>query len=287
MIELTLQYIVDGLMIGMTYALVGMGLTMIFGMMNILNMAHGELYMLGAVFAYYLTAKAGINYFPSMVISVALCFLLGVVLDRVLMKRVRNAPHTMSGALTIGLAIFITNTVFIIMGPIPQSIPVPFELKATFIGPIMLTRSRLFASAITILTIMFSNWLIRKTGLGRAIRATIQDRVSAQLVGIKTERIFAFTFAYGSALAALAGVMLGSIFVVTPFMGESMILKAWTVVIVGGLGNIPGAIFAGMLVGVTESLAAGLWNSSWANMVAFVLVVIVLLIRPQGLFGKA
>jgi branched-chain amino acid transport system permease protein len=128
--------------------------------------------------------------------------------------------------------------------------------------------------------------MIAKTKLGRAMRATLQDRMAAQLVGIRTDRILTISFAYGSMLAAIAGVLLGSIFVVSPFMGESMIGKVWTVVIVGGLGNITGAIFAGILLGVVESLAAGIWTTSWANVVGFALVVVVLLVRPQGLFGR-
>jgi branched-chain amino acid transport system permease protein len=218
--------------------------------------------------------------------AVGLAFLLGLVFDRLLMKRLRDAPHSMTAAVTIGLSIFLANTVFLIMGPVPQTLETPFELKPIFLGPIMLTRSRVFASILTLMAIGFTNWLIAYTKLGRALRATLQDRMAAQLVGIKTERIFAFTFAYGSALAAIAGVLLGTIFVVFPFMGEAMIGKAWVVVIVGGLGNITGAIVAALIVGVAESLAAGIWTSSWANMVAFILVVIVLLVRPQGLFGK-
>jgi branched-chain amino acid transport system permease protein len=280
------QYIVDGLMIGMTYALVAMGLTMIFGMMDIINFAHGELYMLGAVMAYYFSAKAKLGFVASFFLSILAAFAIGLVLDRLLMKRIRNAPHAMTAAVTIGLSIFLANSVFLIMGPVPQSIPSPFALKPIFIGPILVSQARVFAAGVTVLAIVFTTWLIARTKLGRAMRATLQDRMAAHLVGVNTDRIFAFTFAYGSMLAAVAGVLLGAMFVVTPFMGESMITKAWIVVIVGGLGNVAGAVFAGLLVGVTESLAAGLWTSSWANVVAFVLVVIVLLVRPQGLFSK-
>jgi branched-chain amino acid transport system permease protein len=287
MLMTLVQYVVDGLMVGLTYALVAMGLTMIFGMMQIINFAHGELYMLGGLIAYYATAKAGLGFFPSFLISVAVAFAFGWVLDRLVMKRIRNAPHLMSAAVTIGLAMFLSNSANIMMGPVPQAIPVPFELKPVFVGPIILTRTRLFAGAVTLAVIFFTNWMIRRTSLGRAMRATIQDHLAAQLVGINTDRIFAFTFAYGSALAAVAGVLLGALFVVTPYMGESMIMKAWTVVIVGGLGNVTGAIFAGLIVAVAESLAAAVWTSSWANVVAFIIVIIVLLFRPQGLFGRA
>lgn len=281
-----LQYIVDGAMVGMTYALVAMGLTMIFGMMDILNFAHGELYMLGGAIAYYLTSGLGLGFFPALFITVVGALLFGLILDRLLMRRLRDAPHAMTAAVTIGLSIFLANSALLVMGPIPKNIPTPFELKPVFVGQIMLTRSRLFASGATLAVILFTNWMIRRTQLGRAMRATLQDRMAAQLVGIRTDRILTISFAYGSMLAAIAGVMLGSIFVVSPFMGESMIGKAWTVVIVGGMGNITGAIFAGLLVGVAESLAAGIWTSSWAHVIGFALVVIVLLIRPQGLFGK-
>jgi branched-chain amino acid transport system permease protein len=284
--ELYLQFIVDGLMIGMVYALIAMGLTMIYGMMHIVNLAHGEIYMLGGVFAFFLTKKIGISFFPAFVISVLIVFLFGLVLDRLLMRRIRGAPHVMTAAITAGLSLFLANTIHVIMGPVPQSLSLPFELKAIFLGPIILNRTNIFAATVTIIVILFTNWMIKHTKLGRAMRATIQDNMAAQLSGINVDYILAFGFAYGSALAAIAGVLLGSLFVVTPFMGESMVLKAWTVVIVGGLGNIPGAIFAGLLIGVVESLAAGIWTSGWSNVAAFVIVVIVLLLRPQGLFNR-
>ncbi|MCC6146975.1 MAG: branched-chain amino acid ABC transporter permease [Anaerolineaceae bacterium] len=287
MLEIILQYIVDGLMVGTTYALVAMGLTMIFGMMDIINFAHGELYMIGAVLAYYLTSTLKLNFFLSLAVVVLLTFAFGAFLERILMRRIRNAPHAMTAAVTIGLSMFLANFVYFVMGPVPQSIKAPFPLKAIFLGPIMLTQSRIFAAGVTIFTIIATNYIIKHTKLGRAIRATIQDHMAASLAGVNTHKIYSFGFAYGTALAALAGVLLGAMFVVTPFMGESMLGKAWIVVIVGGLGNIPGAIFAAVIIGVTESLTAGLWNSSWANMVSFIIVIIVLLIKPQGLFGKA
>jgi branched-chain amino acid transport system permease protein len=286
--ELTvlMQYITDGVMVGMTYALVAMGLTLIFGMMDILNFAHGELYMLGGLMAYYLTSGFGLGFFPALGFTIIGAIILGYILDRLLMKRIRNAPHAMTAAVTIGLSIFLANSALILMGPIPKNLPTPFELRPVFLGSIMVTRSRLFASGAALVMILFTNWMIAKTKLGRAMRATLQDKMAAQLVGIKTDRILTVSFAYGSMLAAVAGVLLGSIFVVSPFMGESMIGKAWTVVIVGGMGNITGAIFAGILLGVVESIAAGIWTSSWAHVVGFALVVVVLLVRPQGLFGK-
>jgi branched-chain amino acid transport system permease protein len=287
MLEIILQYIVDGLMVGTTYALVGIGLTMIFGMMDIINFAHGELYMIGAVVAYYLTSTLELDFYSSLALTILITFAFGVLLERILMRRIRNAPHAMTAAVTIGLSMFLSNSVYLVMGPIPHAIPAPFALKAINIGPILLTQSRIFAAVVTVLTILATNYLIKYTKLGRAIRATIQDRMAASLVGINTNTIYSFGFAYGTALAALAGVLLGAMFVITPFMGEAMTNKAWIVVILGGLGNIPGAIFAALLIGVTESLTAGFWNSSWANLVSFIIVVIVLLIKPQGLFGKA
>lgn len=285
--EVYAQFVIDGLMIGMIYALVAMGLTMIYGMMHIVNLAHGEIYMLGGLAAYYLTKKAGLGFFAAFILSVVIVFAVGLLLDRLLMKKIRDAPHVMTAAVTAGLSMFLANTAHIIMGPVPQSFSLPFELKAIFIGPILLNRTNLFAAGVTIVVIWFTNWMIKKTKIGRAIRATIQGKMAAQLSGINTDHVLAFGFGYGSALAAIAGVLLGSLYVVTPFMGESMVLKAWTVVIVGGLGNIPGAIFAGLLIGVVESLAAGIWTSGWSNVAAFVIVVMVLLIRPQGLFNRS
>jgi branched-chain amino acid transport system permease protein len=281
-----LQFTIDGLMLGTTYALVAIGLTMIFGMMGVINFAHGELYMLGAVFAYYLISSTGMSFFPALCLVIIIMFIVGIILDRLLIKRIRKATHLMSAAVTIGLAMFLMNSALLIMGVAPKNIPLPFETGPILIGDILLAKSRLFSAGLTVAVIVFTTWMMKYTRIGKAMRATIQDDMAAKLVGIKTEQIYSFSFAYGSVLAAVAGVLLGSMFIVNPFMGETMITKAWTLVIVGGLGNIPGAIFAGLLIGVVESLTAAFWNTSWANLVAFVIVVLVLLIRPQGLFNK-
>jgi branched-chain amino acid transport system permease protein len=286
MLNQFLQQLSNGLVIGCTYALMAVGLTMIFGLMDVVNFAHGELYMLGAFFAYSLCAVAGLNYFLSIIIAIDLVMLLGLVFERVALKPLRNQNILTTVLITIGLSIFLENTALIIWGPIPRNMPTPFAQGATTIGPIYLTRQRIFAVAVTVLAVLCMHLMLRKTKLGKAMRATFQVRDAAALVGVNIDRIYAFTFTLGSGLAALAGALLGSIFFVQPEMGQLAVLKAFIVVILGGLGSFPGAICGGLILGIAESLGAGFVSTGYKDAVGFVLVILILLFRPAGLFGK-
>ena len=281
-----IQQLVNGLIIGATYGLMAVGLTMIFGMMDVINFAHGELYMLGGVFAYYLASLLGINFFGSIALAVVLVMVVGLIFDQLVLRKLRNEPTLITILVTIGLSIFLQSTVMLFWGPSPQSIPSPFSSKAIQIGFIFLTPFKIFMAVITVAVIFGLHLLIQKTTLGKSMRAVFQEKESAAIVGIDINRVYAINFALGSGLAALAGALLGTLFVVYPNMGLIAVVKAFLIVIMGGMGNFLGAIFGGLLLGVVESMAAGFISSSYKDLFGLLIVMILLVVRPYGLFGR-
>lgn len=280
------QQLVNGLIIGATYGLMAVGLTMIFGMMDVINFAHGELYMLGGVFAYYLASLLGINFFGSIALAVVLVMGVGLIFDQLVLRKLRNEPTLITILVTIGLSIFLQSTVMLFWGPSPQSIPSPFSTKAIQIGFIFLTPFKIFMAVITVAVIFGLHLLIQKTTLGKSMRAVFQEKESAAIVGININQVYAINFALGSGLAALAGALLGTLFVVYPNMGLIAVVKAFLIVIMGGMGNFLGAIFGGLLLGVVESMAAGFISSSYKDLFGLLIVMILLVVRPYGLFGR-
>jgi branched-chain amino acid transport system permease protein len=258
---------------------------MIFGIMNIANFAHGELYMIGGFFAYYIIRALGVNYFLAMVFTVVAVVGLGVALERMIFARLRDKPIMSSVLATIGLAIFLENAALIVWGPRPEAIPTPLSLAPVRLGPIFTTEPRLFAVLVTVMAIICTHVTLQYTRIGKATRATFQNKEAAALVGIEINRIRAFTFGLGAGLAALAGVLLGSIFYVHPSMGGVATLKAFVVVILGGMGSFIGSIAGGLILGISESFGAYV-SSAYKDAIGFILVIIILLYRPQGLFGK-
>ena len=280
------QQLVNGLIIGATYGLMAVGLTMIFGMMDIINFAHGELYMLGGVFAYYLASQLGLNFFGAIGLAVVLVMIVGLIFDQLVLRKLRNEPTLITILVTIGLSIFLQSTVMLFWGPSPQSIPSPFSSKTIQIGFIFLTPFKIFMAVVTVAVIFGLHLLIQKTTLGKSMRAVFQDKESAAIVGININRVYAINFALGSGLAALAGALLGTLFVVYPNMGLIAVVKAFLIVIMGGMGNFLGAIFGGLLLGVVESMAAGFISSSYKDLFGLLIVMILLVVRPYGLFGR-
>jgi len=285
MLEAFPQYVFNGLLIGSSYALIALGLTVIFGLMNIANFAHGQFYMMGGFFAYFLTASMGINYFVAIVLAVLLVMALGVALDRTIFRRLRGQPLISSVLATIGLAILLENVALLVWGPRPERIPSPLPITAIEIGPIFATAPRLFAVGVTIVTIVVIHFLMRYSRLGKAMRATFQQQEAAALSGINIDRIYSLAFGIGAGLAGLGGVLLGSIFLVHPSMGGIATLKAFVVVILGGMGSFVGAIVGGIFLGLAESFGT-LISSAYKDAFGFILVIVILLFRPEGLFKK-
>lgn len=287
MLEATLQFVLNGLVTGFFYALVAVGLTLIFGMMGVINFAQGEFFVLGGLLAYVATVRLGLPLYLAIPAVLLIMWLVGLAVDWILLRPMRNAHVLSTAMVTIGLSIFLLNTMLLIFGAEPKEIASGFSAKPIFFGPVILTQSRLFTIAVSIGAIVAVHLLITKSKLGRAMRAVFQQKEAAALVGIPIDRIYRFTFALGTTLAALSGILLGSVFVVSMAGSELTTVKAFVVVILGGMGSFAGAIVGGLLLGLVESLWGGFVSTGYMDAIGFALVVVLLLFRPRGLFGMA
>jgi branched-chain amino acid transport system permease protein len=284
--DLFLQLLANGLVTGAFYALSALGLTLVFGLMRVVNFAHGELYVVGGLLGWTFTAVLGWNFFLAFPVVIVVLGIGGYLLDQILIARVRDQGEEPTILLTIGLSIFIANTALLIVGTTPVMVASPFASKPLILGPVVITQARLVLVGICALMIAAANLLIQRTTLGRAMRATFQDSMAAQLVGIRTSRIYGLTFALGSTLAGAAGMLLGSIYVVEASGGGNISLKAFVVVILGGMGSFAGAIAGGLILGLTEALWGGYVASGYVDAIGFALVILTLLVRPYGLFSR-
>lgn len=285
-----IQTIFNGIIIGGTYALMAVGLTLIFGFMKLVNFAHGELYMLGAYFAYSIVVGAGLPFLIGFPLAVAGGVVVGYLLDIVLFRPLRNRdpePFSMMAMLTtIGLVILFQNVAQLIWNPVPKRIPSPLGVGAIQVGGLGFRPSQLIVAVLAIVVIAAAHQFMQRTTPGLAMRATFQDPEVASLMGVSVDRIYSMTFAMGAGLAAAGGALLGMVFLITPTMGALASLKAFTVVILGGLGSFMGAVLGALVVGSAESLTATYVSSGYAEAVAFLLLLIILIVRPQGIMGR-
>lgn len=282
--DLLLQFLANGLVNGTFYALSALGLTLVFGLMRLVNFAHGEFYMMGGLLGWGLTTVLNLNFFAGLALVILAMGAIGWIVDRLLIERVRGQGEEPGILLTIGLSIFLTNTALLVVGTAPQKVVAPVPGTPVFLGPVVLTQVRVFAVAACAVVIVAAHVLIRHTRLGKAMRATFQDPMAARLAGIPTARIYAATFAMGTALAGTAGMLLGSIYVAQATIGGLVSLKAFVVVILGGMGSFAGAIVGGLILGVAEALWGGYLSTGSVDLVGFALVILILFFRPYGLF---
>ncbi|OLE44449.1 MAG: branched-chain amino acid ABC transporter permease [Candidatus Rokubacteria bacterium 13_1_20CM_2_68_19] len=282
-----LQHLVNGLVLGGTYALLGIGLTLIFGLMNVVNFAHGEFYTLGAYATFAALTLADLNFFAALGLAIVCGLVVGAVTEFVLVRPLRRESIDTVMLVMIGVWIAMQNSELLVWGGVAKSIPHPFSTTPLTLGGVSLAPLRLFVLVAALGLIVGAHLLIHRTRLGRAMRATFQDADTAALMGVRIRRIYTATFAIGSGLAAAAGALLGPVFIAYPSMGDLASLKAFSVVILGGLGNIAGATVGGLVLGVAEELGAGYVSSGYRDAVGFVIIIAVLLLRPSGLFARA
>jgi branched-chain amino acid transport system permease protein len=284
-VDQVLQHIANALILGGTYALLGIGLTLILGIMKVVNFTHGELYAFGAFMAYYFVSGLGWNFFVSLVMATLLGILLGAFIERVLLRRMRSADIDSTMVVMIGCWLAMQNTALIVWGGVAKSVATPFPTDPLVIGPISLSPLRVFVLGAALLLIVATYLLIQRSPLGKAMRATFQDREIASLMGINVNLIYTVTFALGSGLAAAAGALLGPVFVVTTTMGNMAALKAFAIVIMGGMGSIEGAAICGFILAFAEELGSGYISSGYRDAMGFILIILVLMFKPTGLFS--
>ena len=282
-----LQHLLNGLLLGSTYSLLGIGLTLVFGLMNVVNFAHGEFYTLGAYGTFAALVGASVNFFLAIPLAIAGGALVGAICERLLLRPLRGASIDTTMLVMIGLWIALQNGELLAWGGVAKSVPTPFSTAPVVLGPVSVSHLRIFVFVVSVLLIVGAHLLLTRTRLGRAMRATFQDRETAALMGVSIERIHTVTFAFGAAMAAAGGALLGPVFLLYPSMGDLAAQKAFSVVILGGLGNFVGAALGGVLLGVAEELGAGYVSSGYRDAVGFVIIVLMLLVRPSGLFARA
>jgi branched-chain amino acid transport system permease protein len=282
-----LQHLVNAVVLGGTYALLGIGLTLIFGIMRVVNFTHGELYAFGGYAMYLLASMLGMNFFVALASAIAAGFLVGLVIEFVLLRPVRGADIDTTMLVMIGAWIVMQNTELMAWGGVAKSVTTPFSETPLVVGPVSVSLLRLFVLAMALLLIACTYLLINRSKLGMAMRATFQDSDVAALMGVNIDGIYAATFAIGSALAAAAGALLGPVFLVTPSMGDLASLKAFAIVILGGLGSVTGATLGGFILAFAEEIGAGYISSGYRDAMGFLIIILVLLFKPTGLFVRA
>jgi branched-chain amino acid transport system permease protein len=274
----------NGLVIGAMYMLMAVGFTLVFGIMRVVNFAHGEFYMLGAFAAFFTYVHWEMPFIVCLAIAALTIGILGMLIERTLIQPFRS--DEMSGMIaTLAISVIIQNGAVLLLGPAPRAMP-DIVRGTLAIGPFSFPWSRLLViAAAALIFIVF--WLfMERTRLGRAMRAVAQDTETALIQGIRVNYMYPLAFGISVALAALAGALMGPIFSVSPFIGLTPMLKAFVVVILGGLGSVPGAVVGGLLLGLIESFTATIWGSLVSDILQLLLVILILLVRPSGLLGQ-
>lgn len=287
--SLFLQQVFNGLIVGSVYCLIAIGLTMIFGVMRISNFAHGDFSMLGAYIALYFIAVVSgwFGWIGSLVAATIGVGIIGFFVERFLFRRLLTRWTDIDIImLSIGLFILLENGARLVFGPTPKMIPDPFGNTSVNLLVVSTSTLRLLSFVISCVAIFLLQLFLIKTKVGVAIRATSQNRNAALLMGINISFIYSLTFVVGSALAGFGGVLYGTIFAIFPTMGAMPTLKAFAVTILGGMGNIRGAIFGGFILGVAETLGGNYISMQYKNAIGFIMIILVLLVIPNGLFGE-
>ena len=287
-----LQQLVNGLVIGGIYAMIAVGYTMIYGVIQLINFAHGEIYMLGAFFAVTFISVLGLPFYAAFPLAMACCAVCGVLLDIFAYRPLRQSPRLAALITAIGMSIFLQNLAMVIWGsrpkPFPQgALPAYFEESAVSFGGVNLSWFHLFIFGLTIGMMIGLNLIIKKTRWGKAMRAVAQNKTMAALAGINVNRVISYTFALAGALGGAAGIMVGAYYnTLYPTMGYVAGVKAFAAAVLGGIGSVPGAMLGGVVLGVAEAFGAGYLSSLYRDGISYGVMIIVIILIPAGLFGR-
>ena len=284
--ELLAAQVLNGLVTGSVYSLVALGLTLIYGTMQVPNFAHGHLYMLGAYVTFSLVTLAGLHYWAATIGAMIALAFVGVVMERLVFRPLRHAPPLNSMIAAVGVMLFLEGVAQRIWGEDFRRMPSPYDTVVSFAGlPVTAHRLILIAAAAVLVTCLM--FLLTRTMAGFAIRATAQEREGALLVGIDVDRVAMGTFALSAAIASVAGSLIAPISLIYPAMGALVTLKAFAIVVLGGMGSVTGALVGGYLLALAESLGGTYVSANYQDLVAFVVLVLVFAVRPSGLFREA
>ncbi|MFX4260851.1 branched-chain amino acid ABC transporter permease [Pelotomaculum propionicicum] len=287
MLEFT-QQIVNGLSLGAIYALIALGYTMVYGIIKLINFAHGDIMMVGAFVGYFSLTLFGTNIFVAMIAAMLTCAVFGVLIEKIAYRPLRNSTRIAALITAIGVSLFLEYIAIFLLGPSQKVFPASaFPIKAYTVGGLSILNKDVFVFVSAVVLMLVLQYIIKYTKTGKAMRAVSLDRDAAVLMGISVDKTISITFAIGSALAAAAGVMVGVYYnTVNPLMGIIPGLKAFVAAVLGGIGIIPGAMVGGFVMGLLETMVSGYGNSLYRDAVAFGVLILILLIKPSGIFGE-
>ena len=287
MLDILPQLLVSGLLIGGVYGLLSIGLTLIFGVLRIVNFAQGEFIMLAMFGAFWLHALWGIDPYLSVFIVTPVIFGLGLLVERVVIKPVLHAPHSMQIFATFGLSVILQNIALTFWGPDYRSVETSYSSQSFIVGDVAISATSLYAFIVAFVMAGALIAFLQLSREGKALRAMVQNRYAASLMGVNTKRLNRIAFGVGVACAAVAGCVLTPIYYTFPTAGVDLIVTAFVVVVLGGLGSVAGAMIGGLIIGVTQTFTGFFISVEFKDVVALVLFLLILLVRPQGLLGRA
>ena len=280
-----LQQILNGLAIGSVYTLVALGLTVVFGILGIAHFAHGSLAMFGGYLTFVFSTSMGLSFFASIAMAMPVGAVMGMLIERLAYRPVRDAPHINAFIIALGLTMMLEGGNLLLFGADQVIIQTPYQKVFDF-GGIFVAQLRMVVIVTAVTLVAVVTLLLLKTKTGKSVRAVAQNRHAAVLMGVNVNFVSSVVFAISSALGVAAGALIGALLALAPGVGESFAVKGFAVLILGGLGSLPGASLGGLVLGVSESLAAGFLSSAYKDVISFLIMILVLLVMPQGLMGK-
>jgi branched-chain amino acid transport system permease protein len=284
--QLLIQGLIAGLLLGGLYSLVGLGITLIVGVMGVVNFSHGAILMLSMYAAYWISVYTRISPYVLLIVVVPLFFLVGVGLQRTIIKPLLVRSFDVQILVTFGLSLFLVNFALLIWKADFRSVVTPFSYSSIIVGEVTIGNARLIAFLVSIVAAMIFYAFLQKTKTGKAMRAVAQDRILASLLGVHVVKIDALAFGVGAACAAIAGVLILPFYYVFPTVGDTFLLSAFATIVLGGFGNFMGALIGGLIIGVVEGLTSVALSSELKQAASFLIVILVLLYRPEGLFTR-
>ena len=281
------QQLINGISLGSIYALIALGYTMIYGIIKLINFAHGDIYMVGAYIGFFAVTQAHLSIVPALLISMVVTGILGMVVEKLAYKPLRHAPRISVLITAIGVSFFLEYTSMYFVSPTPRTFPAVMDNVSFHLGMFVINGQQMLILGITLVLMVLLTYIVQRTKIGKAMRAASFDTETAQLMGIDSDRVISITFGIGSALAAAGGVLVGVYYnSIDPLMGIMPGLKAFVAAVLGGIGILPGAVAGGVILGVIEALVSGFFSSTFRDAAAFAILILVLLFKPSGLFGK-
>ena len=281
------QQLINGVSLGSIYALIALGYTMIYGIIKLINFAHGDIYMVGAYFGFVATSMLGLSFLPALIFSMVAAAIVGIIIERVAYRPMRNAPRIAILITAIGVSFFLEYGMILIATPQPRTFPAVFEGAIYNVGGLIVNSQQIVILVSALVLMAGLTYIVNKTKIGKAMRAVSFDTDAARLMGIDIDRVISMTFALGSALAAAAGVLVGIYYnSIDPLMGMMPGMKAFVAAVLGGIGIIPGAMLGGIIMGVVEAMVSGFFSSTFRDAAAFGILILILLYKPSGILGK-